>query len=202
MKLIGGLGSPYVRKVRVVIAELGIIDQVELVPSAGQPGTLNQETSGVNPIGKIPALVMDNGQALYDSRMIMRYLNEKEGGSIYVAGDWELVRRESQAEGMLDAGLILRFETFARPEALRWDGWIEGQSLKVKQCLDSMEKDADALAQVDAASITTGCGLGYLDFRFPDWGWRDGRPALAAWYETFSQRESMATTGPTAPRPA
>jgi glutathione S-transferase len=202
MKLVGGLGSPFVRKVRVVIAELGIIDQVELVPSAGKPGTLNQEQSGVNPIGKIPALVMDDGSALFDSRMIMRYLNEKEGGSIYIDGDWDLVRRESQAEGMLDAGLILRFETFARPEELRWDGWIEGQSQKINQCLDSMEKDAAALARVDAASIGTGCGLGYLDFRFADWGWREGRPALTTWYETFSQRQSMATTGPTAPPPA
>jgi glutathione S-transferase len=202
MKLVGGLGSPYVRKVRVAIAELGIIDQVELVPSAGKPGTLNQETSGVNPVGKIPALVMDDGGALFDSRMIMRYLNEREGGTLYPAGDWNMVRRESQAEGLLDAGLLLRFETFARPEEFRWSGWIDGQSQKVNQCLDSMEKDAAALARVDAASIGTGCGLGYLDFRFPDWDWRNGRPALAAWYATFSQRESMVTTGPTAPPPA
>ncbi len=199
MQLIGGLGSPYVRKVRGALAELGMTDQVELVPSSGQPGTLNQETSGKNPVGKIPALIMPDGQPLFDSRMIIRFLNDKAGGSLYTAGDWGQVRRESTAEGMLDAGLILRFETFARPEELRWQGWIDGQSLKVNQCLDTLNKDAALPTQVDAASVTAGCGLGYLDFRFPDWGWRNGRDGLAAWYETFSQRPSMAVTGPTAP---
>lgn len=202
MQLIGGLGSPYVRKVRVALAELGMTDQVELVPSGGQPGTLNQETSGNNPVGKIPALIMPDGEPLFDSRMILRFLNDKAGGSLFPAGDWAMVRRESTAEGMLDAGLLLRFETFARPEEFRWQGWIDGQSQKVNQCLDSLEKDAALLEQVDAASVTAGCGLGYLDFRFPDWGWREGRGALAAWYEAFSQRPSMAATGPTAPPPA
>lgn len=202
MQLIGGLGSPYVRKVRVALAELGMTDQVELVPSGGQPGTLNQETSGKNPVGKIPALIMPDGEPLFDSRMIIRFLNGHAGGSLYPAGDWAMVRRESTAEGMLDAGLILRFETFARPEELRWQGWIDGQSLKVNQCLDALNKDAALLARVDAASITAGCGLGYLDFRFPDWGWRNGREALASWYETFAKRPSMAATGPTAPPPA
>lgn len=196
MKLVGGTGSPYVRKVRVSAAELGLTDRLELVPSGGQPGTLNQEVSGLNPVGKVPALVMDNGEALFDSRMIMRYLNEQAGGSLYPASDWSMVRRESTAEGLLDAALLLRFETFARPEEKRWDGWIEGQSLKVNQCLDAMEKDARALARLDAAAIGTGCGLGYLDFRFPDWGWRNGRPNLAAWYEEFSTRPSMQTTKP------
>ena len=151
MQLIGGLGSPFVRKVRVALAELGMTDQVELVPSGGKPGTLNQEISGKNPVGKIPAFIMKDGGALFDSRMIMRYVNDLAGGELYPAGDWDMVRRESQAEGMLDAGLLLRFETFARPEEFRWSGWIDGQSVKVNQCLDAMEKDAAALARVDAA---------------------------------------------------
>ena len=196
MQLIGGTGSPYVRKVRVALAELGITDKVELVPSGGTPGTLNQETSGKNPVGKIPALIMKDGTPLFDSRMILRYLNDMASGPLYPAGDWAMVRRESTAEGMLDAALILRFETFARPEELRWQGWIDGQSQKVNQCLDALNGDAALLERVDAASITAGCGLGYLDFRFPDWGWRNGRDGLAKWYETFAKRPSMETTKP------
>ena len=196
MKLIGGLGSPYVRKVRVALAELGMTDQVELVPSGGTPGTLNQETSGANPVGKIPALVMENGEPLFDSRMILRYLNGKAGGSLFPADDWAMIRRESTAEGMLDAALLLRFETFARPAELRWQGWIDGQSQKVNQCLAALNKDVAELGRVDAASITAGCALGYLDFRFPDWGWREGHDGLAKWYEEFRKRPSMETTKP------
>lgn len=196
MKLIGGLGSPYVRKVRVALAELGMTEQVELVPSGGTPGTLNQETSGANPVGKIPALVMENGEPLFDSRMILRYLNGKAGGSLFPADDWAMIRRESTAEGMLDAALLLRFETFARPAELRWQGWIDGQSQKVNQCLAALNKDVAELGRVDAASITAGCALGYLDFRFPDWGWREGHDGLAKWYEEFRKRPSMETTKP------
>ncbi len=196
MQLIGGLGSPYVRKVRVALAELGMTDQVELVPSGGTPGTLNQETSGKNPVGKIPALIMEDGEPLFDSRMILRYLNDHAGGSLFPAGDWAMVRRESTAEGMLDAGLLLRFETFARPEEFRWSGWIEGQWQKVNQCLAALNKDVAELGRVDAASITAGCALGYLDFRFPDHSWREGHDGLAKWYEEFRKRPSMESTKP------
>lgn len=196
MKLIGGTGSPYVRKVRVALAELGMTDKVELVPSGGQPGTLNQEISGANPVGKIPTLIMENGEPLFDSRMILRYLNGLAGGDLYPADDWAMVRRESTAEGMLDAALLLRFETFARPEDLRWDGWIEGQWQKVDQCLADLNKDVAELGRVDAASITTGCALGYLDFRFFDRHWREGRDGLAKWYEEFRKRPSMESTKP------
>jgi glutathione S-transferase len=196
MQLIGGLGSPYVRKVRVALAELGMTDQVELVPSGGTPGTLNQEISGKNPVGKIPALIMKDGEALFDSRMILRYLNDLADGSLLPAGDWAMVRRESTAEGMLDAGLLLRFETFARPEEFRWSGWIDGQSQKINQCLAALNKDVAELGRVDAASITAGCALGYIDFRFPDWGWRAGHDGLAKWYEEFRKRPSMESTKP------
>lgn len=196
MQLIGGTGSPYVRKVRVTLAELGMTDKVQLVPSGGTPGTLNQETSGKNPVGKIPALIMEDGEPLFDSRMIMRYLNDLADGPLYPAGDWAMVRRESTAEGMLDAALLLRFETFARPEELRWQGWIDGQWQKVNQCLAALTKDAAELGRMDAASITAGCALGYLDFRFPDWHWREGHDGLAKWYEEFRKRPSMETTKP------
>lgn len=194
MKLFGGIGSPFVRKVVVTAMELGVMDQIESLPSNGSGTSINSIAATENPVSKMPALVLDNGDQLFDSRMIMRYLNELAGGSLYPPGDWAMVRRESTAEGLIDAALLIRYEISVRPEPLRWQGWIDGQTQKVNQTLDAMDQDAAALNRVDAAAIGTGCALGYLDHRLPDWGWRDGRPALASWFEGFRTRASMQAT--------
>ncbi len=194
MKLFGGIGSPFVRKVVVTAMELGVMDEIESLPSNGSGTSINSIASSENPVSKMPALVLDNGERLFDSRMIMRYLNERAGGSLYPPGKWAMVRRESIAEGMIDAALSIRYEISVRPEPLRWQGWIDGQTQKVDRTLDAMEQHAGALNQIDAAAIGTGCALGYLDHRLPDWGWRTGRPALEAWFEVFSERPSMQAT--------
>lgn len=103
-------------------------------------------------------------------------------------------RRESIAEGMIDASLLVRFEGALRPEDKQWDGWVDAQAHKINNTLTALEAEVDKLARLDAAAIGTGCALGYLDFRFPDWGWRDGRPALTAWFTEFSARPSMQAT--------
>ena len=103
-------------------------------------------------------------------------------------------RRESIAEGMIDASLLVRFEGALRPEDKQWDGWVEAQSSKTNGTLAALEAEADTLARLDAAAIGTACALGYLDFRFADWGWRDSRPALATWFADFSARPSMQST--------
>ncbi|KAG0771713.1 hypothetical protein G6F22_016255 [Rhizopus arrhizus] len=105
------------------------------------------------------------------------------------------------ADGMMGAALLARYETALRPEALRWDGWVDGQLGKVRDGLALVEKHAASLeGRLDIGVITIGCALGYLDFRFPDLNWRDGHPATAAWYEAFSQRPSMqACSWPAAP---
>ncbi len=192
MKLFGGGTSPYVRKCRVTALELGMANRVEFAAIAGA----SEELKAINPIVKIPVLELDNGEHLFDSRMIMRYLNEQAGGTLYPAGDWAMVRRESEAEGLIDAALLLRAEFASRPEEKRWDGWIETQSAKINNVLDVLEEEADALSRLDAASIAAGCGLGYLDFRFADWGWREGRPAIAKWFKECNAGESMQSTIP------
>ena len=97
----------------------------------------------------------------------------------------------------LGAALLARYESVLRPEALRWAGWVEGQLGKVRDGLALVEKNAASLnGRLDIGTITIGCALGYLDFRFPDLDWRAGHPATAAWYETFSQRPSMQATKP------
>ena len=194
MKLYGGIGSPFVRKVVVAAKELGVMDEIESLPSNGSGTSINSIASSENPVSKMPTLVLDNGESLFDSRIIMRYLNERAGGLLYPPGDWNMIRRESIAEGMIDAALLIRYEISVRPEPLRWQGWIDGQTQKVNQTLDAMEQHAAALDRVDAAAIGTGCARGYLDHRLSDWGWRDARPGLATWFEAFSARPSMQAT--------
>ena len=189
MKLFGGGTSPYVRKCRVTALELGMANRVEFAAIAGA----SEELKAINPIVKIPVLELDNGEHLFDSRMIMRYLNEQAGGTLYPAGDWAMIRRESAVEGLIDAALLLRSEFATRPEEKRWD---ETQSLKINNVLDELEEEAEALSRLDAASIAAGCGLGYLDFRFADWGWREGRPAIAKWFKECNAGESMQATIP------
>ncbi|MGY9054402.1 MAG: glutathione S-transferase N-terminal domain-containing protein [Alphaproteobacteria bacterium] len=191
MKVYGSTSSPYVRKVRVAAAELGIGDQVQLEVMGSLPHDPNSDLAKKNPGIKVPALELDNGEFIFDSRIIMRYLNDTAGGSLYPAGDWAIQCRESYAEGMIDASLLVRFETALRPEDKRWQEWIDGQSKKVNNVMDQMEQDVAGMTGIDAAAITFGCALGYLDFRFADWGWRDSRPALAAWFADFSARPSM-----------
>ena len=194
MILYGSTTSPYVRKVRVAAIELGIGGQIELTPPESSGTVLNPNSAGTNPVAKVPTLIMEDGTGLFDSRIIMRYLDEKAGGSLYPAGDWAMQRRESIAEGMIDASLLVRFEGALRPEDKQWDGWVEAQSSKINGTLAALEAEADTLARLDAAAIGTACALGYLDFRFSGWGWRDKQPKLAAWFETFNQRPSMQAT--------
>ena len=194
MKLYGPTSSPYVRKVRVAAAELGIGDRLSLVITGVSPIAPNRDLAAMNPGIKVPALELDNGRFLYDSRIILRYLNELAGGALYPVGDWEVQRKESLAEGLLDAALLVRFETALRPAEKQWQEWIGGQSAKINSILDAMEGEVSSLTAIDAAAIGTGCALGYLDFRFPDWGWRNGRPGLAHWFENFNARPSMQST--------
>ncbi len=195
MKLYGGASSPYVRKCRVAARELGIADRIEEQPMATYGADPNTPLAAMNPAVRVPTLELENGEYLYDSRVILRYLNEVTGGTLFPAGDWGMQRRESQAEGLLDAALLIRGEV-TRPEEFRYQVQIDTQSRKIDNALDALEKAVADLQGVDAAAIGAGCALGYLDFRFADWGWRDNRPGLANWFEQFNARPSMQATLP------
>ena len=195
MKLYGGASSPYVRKCRVAARELGVIGKIEEMPMPTYGADPNTPLAGMNPAVRVPTLELDNGEFLYDSRIILRYLNESAGGSLYPAGDWAMQRRESQAEGLIDAALLIRGEV-TRPEEFKYQGFIDLQSKKINNALDALEQVVGHLGGIDAAAIGTGCALGYLDFRFADWGWRNNHPGLAKWFEGFNARPSMQATMP------
>ncbi|MDH3664748.1 MAG: glutathione S-transferase [Alphaproteobacteria bacterium] len=201
MKLHYALPSPYVRKVRAVAIELGLDGRIELLERAMTPVSPNAALNADNPLGKIPCLITDDGEALYDSRVICSYLDSLvEGKSVYAkagAARWTALRREALADGILDAAVGRRYETFLRPAERQWDAWIDGQRDKFTRGLDQFEREAAGFGDaVDIGTIAAACACGYMDFRYADEAWRDTRPTLAAWYETFSKRPSIATTAP------
>jgi glutathione S-transferase len=198
MKLFYSPSSPYVRKVSVVAHETG--QSVAVVPAAARPTNRDATVVARNPSGKIPTAVLDDGSSLYDSRVITRWLDARHSGpKLYPDGDslWTVLRREALADAMLEAALLIRYETVQRPEALRWPDWIRGQQDKIHSSFEHMEREAESFADIDAGLIAIGCAIGFIDFRFPDWGWRGTCPSLAAWYEEFALRPSMQATAPT-----
>lgn len=191
--------SPYVRKVMVCAHELGVADRVELLASAAHPVDRDARIKAFNPLAKIPAARTAQGQALYDSRVICEYLDAECGGGLFPSGDrrWEALRLQALGDGLLDAALLARYERVMRPQTLYWQDWYGAQMDKISDALDAMnEALPNEEAAFDIGPITQACALGYLDFRFPHFDWRAGRPALAGWFERTSQRPSLRATVP------
>jgi len=199
MKLYHSPTSPYVRKVMVVAHLTGQAGALDLIPGAGTPLDPNTATCGVNPLGKVPCLVTDDGLALYDSRVITRWLDARAGAGLYPAGDalWPVLAREALADGVLDAAVLAVYETRLRPEELRFSPWMQAQKSKILRALGHLEGEAGRFREtLDAGLVAVAVALGYLDFRFADLGWREGRPALTAWYDAFATRPEMVATLP------
>lgn len=201
MKLRYSGTSPYVRKVAVTISELGLDGKVERQPtSAWDPKT---DLGTVNPLGKVPALITDDGQALYDSPVICEYLDSVAGGGkLFPANGtarWTALRQQALADGIMDAGVSARLES-TRPAGTKSDDWIARQRTAISRALDALEAEASSLGGgVTIGHIAIACALGYLDFRFAADDWRKGRPKLAAWFDGFAKRPSIATTVPKDP---
>ncbi|RUL80156.1 glutathione S-transferase [Dyella choica] len=188
--------SPFVRKVLVCAAELGIA--IERLPCAAHPVTRDQAIVALNPLGKVPTLLNSDGEALYDSRVICEYLDATSANPhlfpIQSPARWQSLREQALADGLLEAAVLMRYEQVVRPEELRYQPWYEGQHAKVISSLDQFEAWVpDFGERVDIGTISVACALGYLDLRFPGEGWRS-RENLAAWYASFSERPSMSGT--------
>lgn len=197
MKLFFSPASPYVRKVMVMAHETG--QTVETLDCAVSPVARDASVVARNPTGKLPTAILDDGSALYDSRVICRWLDtQHDGVQMYPDGDglWTVLRREALADGLLDAALLARYETAMRPADLLWQDWLTGQMDKIGSSLDQMEAEVDDLSGVDAGTIAFACALGYLDFRFADYDWRSAHPKLSEWFAAFSRRPSMQATQP------
>jgi len=204
MKLIGALTSPYVRKVRIVMAEKRLEYQLEL------EDVWNRDTIvKSNPLGKVPCLVMEGGEAVFDSRVIVEYVDTLSpvGRLIPERGRerTEVRTWEALADGVLDAAILARLEqTWAgRSEAQRSAAWVSRQMDKVHACLAAMsqglgDKPFCSGIHFTLADIATGCALGYLDFRFAHIDWRSQYPNLQRLDAKLAQRQSFVDTKPPA----
>lgn len=201
MKLFYSGASPYVRKVMVVAHETGLVDRIERVPASVAPTLVNPEVAAENPLVKVPTLVLADGTSLFDSRVIVEYLDTLHQGRRLFPADgparWTALRRQATADGLLDAALLIRYENNLRPEPQRWKDWTEGQFRKLRQALAALA-DESLGTDLTIGEITAGCALGYLDFRFPDEDWRQAHPVLATWFAKISERPSFAATLPKA----
>jgi len=202
MKLHYSSASPYARKVLICAVELGLRDRIEVVTSIVLPTAPNAAVAALNPLMKVPTLLRDDGSPLYDSVVICEYLDTLAKGKLFPReGEprWQALRIQALADGIMDAALLMRYETTVRPEALRWSAWVDGQRLKITQALDVLDAQADdAKGRFHIGDVATACALGYLDFRFAHDPWRPGRAALTAWFDALSQRDSILSTIPTA----
>ncbi len=199
IQLYWGSASPFVRKVMVCAHELGLADRIERLDSAAHPVERDARIQAFNPLAKVPAARTADGETLYDSRTICEYLDHLGGGALFPApgpARWTALRRQALADGLLDAALLARYETLARPEALRWPLWREKQMEKAGDALTAMSADLPAPECADIGAIAFGCALGWLDFRYPALDWRTGREGLSEWFAGFETRPSMQATRP------
>lgn len=200
LKLYGGPASPYVRKVQVVAIEAGL-GLIPVIPATSTPVDAGLPVvAAVNPLGKVPALVTPSGESLFDSRVITRWLDAYAGRGLYPQGDglWPVLTLEALADGILDAALLMVYETRLRPGESRSAPWVEGQWAKIARALDLVEaaRLTDLEGALTAGQIALGVALGYVDFRLGARDWRAGRPRLAGWEAGFAQRQSMQETIP------
>jgi len=200
MKLYTNPASPFARKVRIFLIETGMADHVETIGVAGHPTDTGTMPLAVNPLGKLPAVEREDGAALYDSRVICRYLDETSGHGLYPLAPrlWETLTLEATGDGIMDAAILMIYESRSRAQDKRDPAWVEAQWTKITRALDTIEARwmSHLAGPLDAGQISVGCALSYLDFRHGDRDWRTGRTSLANWHATFAERPSMAATAP------
>jgi glutathione S-transferase len=199
MKLHWSPRSPFVRKVTIVAHERGLVDRLQCVRTVAAMTKPHAALMADNPLSKIPTLVLDDGTALYDSSVICEYLDALDGKPqlfpIERARRMLALRRQALGDGFLDLLVLARNERLRVQPSQEHLASAAARSAAV---LDSLEREADALAAsvFDIGHIAIGCALSYLDFRFTDQNWRQGRPRLAAWHRDFAARPSVRASEP------
>lgn len=178
--------SPFARKVRMAILRLGLKDDVRIVAAdtANPDDVLRRD----NPLGKLPVLTTPDGQAIYDSRVILEYLDHRAGGGIIIPDGWpargDTLILHALCDGIMDASLLIVYEARHRPPAIHHQPWIDYQRGKVVRALSCLAEAPPDPARFDVGTVALSCALGYLDLR-GQVGWRGEFPPLVAWLDAF-----------------
>ena len=203
MKLIGSLTSPYVRKVRIVFSEKKVDVDLELE----NVWAADTKIAASNPLGKVPCLILEDGEALYDSRVIAEYADGLSPVSKLIPADnrerASVKTWEALADGILDAGILARLERTWRPANEQSSAWVDRQMSKIQNSLRQMSERLGENGwchgnQMTLADVAVGCALGWLLFRFPDVKWQTQYPNLERLYQKLLQRPSFSETEPPA----
>lgn len=201
MRLFSAPPSPYSRKVKVVLHETGQLDDVEIVFATGNAINTGSMPLTTNPLGKIPTLERPDGPALYDSRVICRYLDARAGSNLYPQGEglWEVLTLEATGDGIVDGAIAMVYEARVRPAEFQYQPWVDAQWAKASRAVSTLNDRwiSQLHGPLTIGHISVACALGYLDFRLADRGWRKDNDALADWYAEFAKHESMQATMPT-----
>jgi len=191
--------SPYVRKVMIAVHEMGLTDRIQTVRTIVGGTTPHAELMKINPLGKIPTLELEDGTVIYDSPVIIEYLDTLHTGPKLFPSAWPVrltaLRRHALGQGMLDSALPLLAEGFRPPERQsepHKDLW----RAKLRASVATLENEPLATSGFTVGHLAIGVALSYLDFRFSDLAWREGHPKLAAWHETFNARPSVQANAP------
>jgi len=199
MKLYTSPTTPFGRKIAMLIAEKGLGAQIETVLVAGTALDVGTMPIAHNPLGKIPVLVLNDGTALHDSRVISRFLDDHFDLNIYPKGAdlWPALAREAAIDGIIEAAVLMAYEVRLRPEEMRFAPWVEGQWAKIARALDMFEADWP-MQCCEMEQIALATALGYLDFRQSARNWRENRPKLTAWLNEYATRPAYLATVPIA----
>jgi glutathione S-transferase len=185
-----GFGSPFGRKARIAVSLLGLDDRVKIEPASAQDPT--DPVRKQNPLGKVPVLILEDGATLFDSPVILEYLDMMAGGGRIISKDakarFDALRLEALADGILDASILIVYEGRYRPAEKHEQKWLDLQSGKVARGLAALEASPPAIDQTpNVGQITLACALGYLDFRFAG-HWRKEHARLVEWLDAFAAR--------------
>ncbi len=199
MQLLISPASPFVRKCRVLIREADLIDTVEEVHVTTTPMASAPEVVAANPMGKIPALIRADGPAIYDSRVITRFLDDLAGANLYPQSRiWEILTLEATADAIMDATVAMSYEARLRPAEQQSADWVEAQWAKAARGIAAVNTRwmSHLTGPLNIGQIGMACALSYIDLRHDARGWRNGNEALANWHATFAERDSMVATAP------
>ena len=181
--------SPFARKCRIAAAHLGLSGRVAFVDARDDP---DDAMRGNNPLGKVPVAILDDGEVLYDSRVILEYLDHLAGGGRIIPADpaarFRALTGQALADGIMDAAVLVGYEARFREPHERSPGWLARQRKKIDAALDEAGRKAGARGgEVDVGAIALACALGFLDLRHGG-AWREGRPRLVAFLDDFAAR--------------
>lgn len=200
MQLFYSAASPFVRKVMVFLHETGQLADVELRPVTTTALNSDSGLMAANPLAKLPTLLRSDGPAMYDSRVICRFLDDRAKAGLYPAAPrlWETLTLEATGDAIMESALGIVYERRLRPEELHFQPLLDAYWAKVDRAIEVLNTRwmSHLHGPLDAGQVAVACALGYVDFRLPEKDWRAGRDALAGWYAKFSERPSMAQTAP------